>query len=96
MSFLLPQSVQTIHKSCDVYFDDRCDEVAGVIPIPGLPDKVCPATGILNNVIMYMLTAQFVDEMCRRGAVPYFFMGAYRDGSDYNSVMRPFCLERGY
>ena len=45
---------------------------------------------------MYMLTAQFVDEMCRRGAVPYFFMGAYRDGSDYNSVMRPFCLERGY
>ncbi len=91
-----PSNNDGLRDRCDVYCDDRCDEVAGVISIPGRPDKVCPATGILNNVIMYMLTAQFVDEMCRRGAVPFFFMGAYRDGSDYNSVMRPFCLERGY
>lgn len=91
-----PSNNDGLRDRCDVYFDDRCDEIAGVISIPGRSDKVCPATGILNNIIMYMLTAQFVDEMCRRGAVPYFFMGAYRDGSDYNSVMRPFCLERGY
>ena len=91
-----PSNNNELRARCDVYFDNRCDEVAGVIPIPGQSDKVCPATGILNNIIMYMLTAQFVDEMCRRGAVPYFFMGAYRDGSDYNSVIRPFCLERGY
>lgn len=91
-----PSNNDGLHDRCDVYFDNRCDEAAGVIPIPGQPDKVCPATGILNNIIMYMLTAQFVDEMCRRGAVPYFLMGAYRDGSAYNSVMRPFCLERGY
>ena len=91
-----PSNNDELRARCDVYFDDRCDEIAGVIPIPGQSDKVCPATGILNNIIMYMLTAQFVDEMCRRGAVPYFFMGAYRDGSDYNSVIRPFCLERGY
>lgn len=91
-----PSNSDGLRDRCDVYFDNRCDEAAGVIPIPGRSDKVCPATGILNNIIMYMLTAQFVDEMCRRGAVPYFLMGAYRDGSDYNSVMRPFCLERGY
>ncbi len=78
------------------YFDDRCDEPAGVIPIPGCAEKVCPATGILNNIIMYVLTAQFVDEMCRRGAVPYFWLGGYRFGDDYNNVMRPLCLERGY
>lgn len=91
-----PSNNDGLRDRCDVYFDNRCDEAAGVIPIPGQPDKVCPATGILNNIIMYVLTAQFVDEMCRRGAVPYFLMGAYRDGSAYNSVMRPFCLERGY
>ena len=91
-----PSNNDGLRDRCDVYFDDRCDEAAGVISIPGRSDKVCPATGILNNIIMYTLTAQFVDEMCRRGAVPYFFMGAYRDGSDYNSVMRPFCSERGY
>ncbi len=91
-----PSNSDRLRDRCDVYFDNRCDEAAGVISIPDQVDQVCPATGILNNVIMYMLTAQFVDEMCRRGAVPYFFMGAYRDGSTYNSVMRPFCLERGY
>ena len=91
-----PSNNDGLRDRCDVYFDNRCDEAAGVIPIPGQPDKVCPATGILNNIIMYVITAQFVDEMCRRGAVPYFLMGAYRDGSAYNSVMRPFCLERGY
>ena len=91
-----PSHNDGLRGGCDVYFDNRCDEAAGIILIPDQPDKVCPATGILNNIIMYMLTAQFVDEMCRRGAIPYFLMGAYRDGSDYNSVMRPFCLERGY
>jgi hypothetical protein len=44
-----------------------------------------------------MLIAQFVDEMCRRGAVPYFWMGGYRcGGGNYNEVIHPFFLERGY
>ena len=91
-----PSTCRKLREHCDVFFDDRCDESAGVIEIPGRAEKVCPATGTLNNVIMWMLTAQFVDEMCRRGAVPYFWMGFFRDGLDYNNVMRPFCLERGY
>ena len=91
-----PSNNDDLRDRCDVYFDDRCDESAGVISISGRLDQVCPATGILNNIIMYMLTAQFVDEMCRRGAVPYFLMGGYRFGGDYNNLMRPFCLERGY
>ncbi|MBI4552458.1 MAG: hypothetical protein HY710_09355 [Candidatus Latescibacteria bacterium] len=92
-----PSSNDGLRDRCDVYVDDRCQEPAGVIPIPGRPEPVCPATGILNNLIMYMLTAQFVDEMCRRGAVPYFWMGFYRlGGREYSDIMRPFFLERGY
>ena len=86
-----------LRQACDVYFDDRCDEPAGVVEIPGMAEKVCPATGIINNIIMHMLTAQFVDEMCRRGAVPYFWMGAYmKEGSAYNGVMGSFFRDRGY
>lgn len=91
-----PSNNGGLRDGCGVYFDDRCDELAGVLSIPGRTERICPATGILNNIIMYMLTAQFVDEMCRRGAVPYFWMGFYRHGGDYNNVMRPYCLERGY
>ena len=75
-----PSNNDGLRDHCDVYFDDRYGESAGIITIPDRAEKVCPATGILNNIIMYMLTAQFVDEMCRRGAVLYFWMGYYRVG----------------
>jgi uncharacterized phosphosugar-binding protein len=92
-----PSDNDSLRQRCDDYFDDRCGEKAGVIAIPGRDDQVCPATGILNNIIAYTLTAQFVDEMCRRGAVPYFYMGFYRLlGTDYNNVLRPFFAARGY
>ena len=92
-----PSNNDSLRQRCDEYFDNRCAEAAGVIAVPGRDDKICPATGILNNIIAYILTAQFVDEMCRRGAVPYFYMGYYRLlGHDYNNVMRPFFEARGY
>jgi hypothetical protein len=44
-----------------------------------------------------VLTAQFTDEMCRRGAVPYFWMGVYRvGGGDYNATLSGFFRQRGY
>ena len=92
-----PSGSDGLRQRCDVYFDDCCDEKAGVIDLPGHDEKVCPATGILNLVFMYMITAQFVDEMCRRGAVPYFWMGIHRlSGRDYNKGMEPFFRARGY
>ena len=92
-----PSDSEGLRHRCDVYFDNRCAEPAGVLAIPDQEEKVCPATGILNNIIAYVLTAQFVDEMCRRGAVPYFYMGFYRKlGRAYNDVMRPFMVARGY
>ena len=86
-----------LRDRCDVYFDNRCGEDAGVLSVSDRTDKICPATGIINNITTQMLCAQFTDEMCRRGAVPYFWMGAYRiGGMGYNEVIRPRCLERGY
>ena len=92
-----PSHNDGLRDRCDVYFDDRCNEGAGILAIPDQDERICPATGIINNIMMYMLTAQFVDEMCRRGAVPYFIMGGYRVGSRaYGEALHPFFLERGY
>ncbi len=92
-----PQDSAALRQGCDVYLSNRCAEAAGVIAVDGTSEKVCPATGILNNIILQILTAQFTDEMCRRGAVPYFYMGVYRVvGSDYNAAMRNFFSVRGY
>ena len=92
-----PPGGEGLRQRCDVYFENLCAEEAGVVDIAGGTEKVCPASGILNLAFMYMITAQFVDEMCRRGAVPYFWMGIHRlAGGDYNKVMEPFFRERGY
>ncbi len=92
-----PSDSDALRQRCDIYFDNRGAEPDGIIDIPGRRDKVCPASGILNLIIMYVLTAQFIDEMCRRGAVPYFWMGVYRQlGVDYINVVAPFFQERGY
>ena len=86
-----------LQQRCDSYFDNRCPEATGTIPIPGSDESVSPATGIINLIIMYVIKAQFIDEMCRRGAVPYFWMGVYRPlGFDYIDMVRPFFKERGY
>lgn len=92
-----PVASPGLRQRCDVYFENRCDEPAGVVAIPGRDEPVCPASGLVNLIIMYVFTAQFTDEMCRRGVVPYFWMGYHWiGGGDYNDVIEPFFLERGY
>ncbi|MBM3265063.1 MAG: hypothetical protein FJY97_16795 [candidate division Zixibacteria bacterium] len=86
-----------LRSRCDLYLDDLCPELGGVVPVPGRPEGVSPATGIVNNVAMYMVAGQFIDEMCRRGAVPCFYMGYYRTlGKPYNEVMGFLFDRRGY
>lgn len=92
-----PTGNDSLERLCDGYFHNYCSEDAGVLAIAGREDKICPATGILNNILMQSLSAQMVDEMCRRGAVPYFYMGGYRvGGGTYNGLMSPYFRERGY
>lgn len=92
-----PVESPALEAHCDLYFNNRCAEAAGVIAVADRAEKVSPASGILNNLILHFITAQFVDEMCRRGAVPYFWMGGYwQGGMEYNGLMGQFCRERGY
>ena len=92
-----PGNNDSMRDRCDVYFYSRCDEADGILQIQGYDTGICPATGIINNIVMQSLEAQFVDEMCRRGEVPYFYMGGYRvGGGDFNGIMRPLAVERGY
>ena len=51
-------------------------EQEGIVEVGG--EMICPATGVVNCIIMQVLIAQVVDEMCARGAVPYALLGVYR------------------
>ena len=81
----------------DRYLGNACDEAGGVVEVAGCKEPICPTTGIIDNVLTQMLLSQMTDEMCRRGAVPYFYMGLYRlGGREYITVMKPHFEARGY
>ncbi len=58
-----------------MFIDNFCPEGGGSLDIPGFPEKVATVGGILNNWLMWIFTAQFIDEMVRAGWVPWFWMG---------------------
>ena len=81
----------------DVGFDNHSPESGGVIPMPEHKGGICPTSGVMGNIIQQMICAQWVDEMVRRGSVPYFFMGHFQEGGfEYNAAMKPFFERQGF
>ncbi len=77
-------------------FDNFSPEFNGIIRVPGRKDSLCPTSGIMSNIIQQMICAQWADEMCRRGSVPYFLLGNYRGGRVFNPILAPEAAKRGY
>jgi hypothetical protein len=81
----------------DVFIDNLSPEGGGLLEIPGFPRKVATVGGVINNILMWIYTAELVDEMVRRGFVPWFWMGFFQaGGKEYDDAVRPFFLRRGY
>ncbi|MHB9028137.1 MAG: phosphoheptose isomerase family protein [Candidatus Latescibacterota bacterium] len=80
----------------DAGFDNFSPESAGVIHVPGRKESLCPTSGIMSNIIQQMISAQWADEMCRRGSTPFFLMGNYRGGTVFNRLIDPDAKRRGY
>jgi hypothetical protein len=81
----------------DVGFDNHSPESGGVLAMPGHDGGICPTSGVVGNVIQQTICAQWVDEMVRRGSVPYFWMGHFQKGGGaYNAAMQPFFERQGF
>jgi len=86
-----------LFKEVDIAFNSYSDESAGVIEAEGFPEKVSPLSGVTGNLIHWMLTAQWADHMARRGEMPYFWQGYHENGGkEYDDMVHPYFLERGY
>ncbi len=92
-----PGSSNGLRGLSDVFLDNLSPEGQGWCTVPGFKDRIGVVGGIMNNILMWVLVAQTVDEMIRRGWVPYFWMGIYTSGGkEYNAAMHPFFLARGF
>ena len=86
-----------LFKEVDAAFDSYSPENWGVVPVQGLDRKVCPTTGVIGDLIMWLIVAQWTDEMARRGAFPYFWKGFFmKGGREYNDGIRPLFEKRGW
>ena len=94
---IAPGNSLQIRKLSDVFIDNLSPEGGGLLQIQGFAEKIGTAGGVLNNFLMWIFTAQFVDEMVRRGWVPWFWIGGYTvGGSEYNNAMEQFFRKQGF
>jgi hypothetical protein len=94
---IAPANSSGIRNLSDVFIDNLSPEGGGLMQIPGFPEKVGTVGGIMNNILMWIFTGQFVDEMVRRGCIPWFWIGGYTSGgSNYNKAMEQFFLKQGF
>ena len=96
VSFAPGNSLQ-LRRYSDVFIDNLCPEGGGMFEIKGFDEKVSTAGGVMNNWIMWIFTAQFIDEMVRRGWIPWFWMGFYQvGGREYDDGIKPFFQKQGF
>ena len=86
-----------LYKEVNVAFNSYSPESWGVVPIKGLKRKVCPTTGVIGVLVLWLMVAQWTDEMARRGEFPYFWKGFFmKNGREYNNKIRPYFEVRGW
>ncbi|MBN1294232.1 MAG: twin-arginine translocation signal domain-containing protein [Candidatus Latescibacteria bacterium] len=94
---IAPGNSFQIRRYSDVFIDNLCPEGGGLMEIKGFDQKVGTVGGIMNNMLMWIFTAQFLDEMVRRGWVPWFWLGFYQvGGREYDNAVKPFFQKQGF
>ena len=68
----------------------------GAVEVQGY-GRICPTSGLLNAVLLWMLTARLVQEMIGLGEVPSVYMGIHlRGGRERNEEAMEAFRRRGY
>ncbi len=94
---IAPAGSKELRRHADAFIDNLCPEGYGLLEIPGFDHRVGTVSSILNNMLMWIFTAQFIDEMVRRGWIPWFYLGYYQvGGRDYDVAIRRFFERQGF
>jgi len=94
---IAPESSHKLRRYSDVFIDNLTPEYDGLMEIKGFDRKVGNIGSVINNMIMWIFTAQFIDEMVRRGWIPWFWLGYYQvGGKEYDLAVKPFFMKQGF
>jgi uncharacterized phosphosugar-binding protein len=86
-----------LFKELDEAVNTYADERAGVVAVPGFPEKICPVSTMTGDLVLWLLTAQWADHMARRGEMPYFWKGYHENGGrEFDDLAEAIYKKRGY
>ena len=92
-----PSNSLELRKLADVFIDNFSPEGGGLLNIKGYDENVATVGSIMNNWLMWIFTAQFIDEMVRRGWIPWFWVGYYTvGGREYDEAIKLFFNRQGF
>ena len=88
---------ERLYKYADVSLNNLAGESDGVVQVLKNEPRICPASGVMNIILLWAFTATLVQEMIRQGLVPYIKMGLHlKGGREYNDAIWPFYSARGF
>lgn len=86
-----------LYKEVDLAFNTYSPDGWGVVPVKGLDRKVCPTTGVIADMALWLLMSQWADVMARMDKFPYFWKGIFmKNGTEYNKKIQPLFEARGW
>lgn len=94
-SMTYTQSVESRHSSgrkmyefADVVLDNKAPKGDAILAVAGVPQRICPVSGVTGPALLQMLVAATVEELLARGVTPPVFLAANVEGGDeYNAAL---------
>lgn len=73
-------SGKKMYEFADVVLDNKVDVGDAVLEVEGVPQKVCPASGVTSTAILQALVASTIEELLLLGVTPPIIIAANVDG----------------
>jgi len=94
-SMTYTQSVESRHSSgrkmyefADVVLDNKAPKGDAILAVEGMPQRICPVSGVTGPALLQMMVAATVEELLARGITPPVFLAANVEGGDeYNAAL---------
>ncbi|MFC1508404.1 hypothetical protein ACFL60_01810 [Candidatus Omnitrophota bacterium] len=94
---IAPGNSPQLRQYSDAFIDNLYPEGGGFLDINGFDNKIGNLGSVLNNILMWIFTAQLIDEMVRRGWIPWFYLGYHQvGGREYDLAIKQFFQKQGY
>lgn len=86
-----------LFKETDAAFNTYSPESWGVVPVKGRDKAVCPTTGVIADLVMWLLVSEWTENMAVRGEFPLFYKGLFmKNGREYIDMVIPYSRVRGW